>query len=325
MTPPFEIGEKLPGLVRQMLAGYESDPVLRHIDRAVLPSRAETEEMIGYLLELMYPGFFGRQDLTRHNIPYHVGELLSRIGRLAYRQICKCLNCVEETGKLSPDTGVPRETRARTVTLDFLARLPVIRHALAGDVQAAFDGDPAALNTDEVVLAYPGTLAITIYRLAHGLHELGVPLLPRMMTEWGHAHTGIDIHPGAKVGQNFFIDHGTGVVIGETAVIGDNVKMYQGVTLGALSIPKDERGRAIRTTKRHPTVRDAVTLYANAIVLGGETVVGESSVIGGSVFVTSTVPANSTVSINPPELRVRDRTRREGKDGQRTWLPDYQI
>ncbi len=188
--------------------------------------------------------------------------------------------------------------------------IPAVRELLAGDVQAAFDGDPAALNIDEVILAYPGLLAISVQRLAHPLYELEVPLMPRIMSEWAHARTGIDIHPGANIGRNFFIDHGTGVVIGETTDIGDNVKIYQGVTLGALSFPKDERGRVIRQAKRHPTVRDNVTIYANAIILGGDTVIGENSVIGGSVFVTSSVPPNSVVTFKPPELRLK--TRGEG-------------
>jgi serine O-acetyltransferase len=230
------------------------------------------------------------------------------------------------SGKRAGATGGSISGRAREVTLKFLERLPAIRAMLAGDVQAGYDGDPAALNTDEVILAYPGVLAVTVYRLAHELHVLSVPLLPRMMTEWSHATTGIDIHPGAKIGRSLFIDHGTGVVIGETAEIGDHVKIYQGVTLGALSIPRDERGRVIRSTKRHPTVKDNVTVYANAIVLGGETVLEENSVIGGSVFLTSSVPAGSTVTINPPELRVRSRNGRPGQaPAERVWLPDYQI
>jgi serine O-acetyltransferase len=187
---------------------------------------------------------------------------------------------------------------------------------LAGDVQAAFDGDPAAVNFDEVILAYPGVLAISVHRLAHRLYELDVPLMPRIMSEWAHLQTGIDIHPGARVGRNFFIDHGTGVVIGETTDIGDNVKVYQGVTLGALSFPKDERGRVIREAKRHPTVEDDVTLYANAIVLGGDTVLGRGSVIGGSVFITTSVPPGSIVTFKPPELRVKP------KSGKKVEKPD---
>ena len=215
------------------------------------------------------------------------------------------------------------------MTLTFLENIPVVREILASDVQAAYDGDPAALNFDEVILAYPGLLAISVHRLAHSLYELDVPLMPRIMSEWAHAETGIDIHPGANIGPNFFIDHGTGVVIGETTDIGNHVKIYQGVTLGALSFPKDERGRLIRGSKRHPTVKDNVTIYANAIILGGETVIGEGSVVGGSVFVTSSVPPHSQVTIKPPELRLRPRS--DGKPAKSKepdeleTMPDYMI
>jgi serine O-acetyltransferase len=175
------------------------------------------------------------------------------------------------------------------------------------DVQAAYDGDPAASSLDEVILAYPGMLAVTVHRVAHELHVMGVPLMPRIMSEWAHSRSGTDIHPGARIGRSFFIDHATGVVVGETTTIGANVKLYQGVTLGALSIPKDERGRVIRDTKRHPTVEDGVTIYANATVLGGRTVVGADSVVGGSVFVTESVPPSTRVALRPPEVTVRAR------------------
>jgi len=174
-------------------------------------------------------------------------------------------------------------------------------------VQAAFDGDPAATNLDEVILAYPGVLAVSVYRIAHALYDLGVPMMARIMTEWAHSKTGADIHPGANIGAAFFIDHATGVVIGETTVIGDGVKLYQGVTLGALSFPRDASGQIIRGKKRHPTVESGSTLYANATVLGGQTVVGADSVIGGSVFLTRSVPPRSRVSLKEPELRVATR------------------
>jgi serine O-acetyltransferase len=189
----------------------------------------------------------------------------------------------------------------------FLGRLPEIRALLVRDVQAAFDGDPAATNLDEVILAYPGVLAVSVYRIAHALHDLGVPMMARIMTEWAHSKTGCDIHPGAKIGAGFFIDHATGVVIGETTEIGEGVKLYQGVTLGALSLPKDASGHIIRGRKRHPTVENGSTLYANATVLGGQTVVGSESVIGGSVFLTRSIPPRSRVSLKEPDLRVASR------------------
>jgi serine O-acetyltransferase len=189
----------------------------------------------------------------------------------------------------------------------FLGRLPEIRALLVKDVQAAYDGDPAASNLDEVILAYPGVLAVSVYRIAHALYDLGVPMMARIMTEWAHSKTGCDIHPGAKIGPGFFIDHATGVVIGETSDIGEGVKLYQGVTLGALSLPKDANGQIIRGNKRHPTVENGSTLYANATVLGGKTVVGADSVIGGSVFLTRSIPPRSRVSLKEPDLRVASR------------------
>ncbi len=320
MTDDFTAGPRLPILVDAIVSSYKELPGCEHIDRAYLPARDAVEELIERLLELVYPGFFGRQDLTRHNVPYHVGELLPRLGLLAHEQIRKSLCYMEELEGRSGDGAC--DEQAGELTARFLETVPRVRKMLDGDVQAAYDGDPAALNTDEVILAYPGLLAVTVYRFAHVLHELGVPLMARMMGEWAHAKVGVDIHPGARVGRNFFIDHATGVVIGETTDIGDNVKLYQGVTLGALSFPKDERGRLIRGYKRHPTVGNNVTIYANAIILGGETHIGDHSVIGGSVFLTSSVPPYSTVTFKPPELKIKDRSLGAAAA---TPLPDYQI
>ncbi|HVY45217.1 MAG TPA: serine O-acetyltransferase [Minicystis sp.] len=300
MTPGCEA--ELPGLVDALLTSYRSDARGHHINRRFLPSRDEIIECVGLLLQLFYPGYFGRQDLTDENVGYHVGNVLSTLREKLVRQIemsiCYRRECEEENPP--PCGGV-----ARRIAVEFLRRLPELRAQLLGDVQAAFDGDPAAVNLDEVILAYPGLLAITVYRVAHELHVLGVPLMPRIMTEWAHAHTGADIHPGANIGPSFFIDHATGVVVGETTDIGANVKLYQGVTLGALSVPRDGDGRAIRGTKRHPTVEDGVTVYANATVLGGSTVLGDGSVIGGSVFITKSIPAGSRVAVKPPELKVK--------------------
>ena len=187
-----------------------------------------------------------------------------------------------------------------------MEQIPEVRQLLATDVQAAYDGDPACKSLDEVIFCYPGLEAITVYRLAHRLHKLGVPLIPRIMTEWAHSRTGIDIHPGATIGQYFFIDHGTGVVIGETTEIGEWVKLYQGVTLGALSFATDADGNLVRGTKRHPTIEDHVVIYANATVLGGKTVIGHHAVIGSSVWITSSVTPHATVTMEKPRLNVRD-------------------
>jgi serine O-acetyltransferase len=310
MSFSFQIGEQLPGLVDKVLESYNSDCRTRHIDRAYLPSRSKIVEIIHCLLELSYPGFYGRQNLNEHNIKFHIGEMLPKVGEKIYEQILQAL-CYEAECRNNgdnPDFDVNKcDCRARDITMRFLDMIPGIREMLAGDVQAAYDGDPAATNTDEVILAYPGVLAVTVYRYAHELHKMNVPLVPRIMTEWAHTTAGVDIHPGAKIGRNFFVDHATGVVIGETSEIGDNVKLYQGVTLGAMSFPKDERGQLIRGYKRHPTVKDNVTIYANATILGGDTVVDQNSEINGSVFLVSSVPANTTVGVKPPELKVRKR------------------
>jgi serine O-acetyltransferase len=290
-------------LVDALIDSYRGDERGRHINRHFLPSRTEIIEILEILLQLLYPGYHGRQDLTDENAPFHVGVLLSTLREKLERQIELSL-CFTAEGA-GPQLDVPKCHRsAREIATTFLARLPAVRAMLLSDVQAAFDGDPAALNCDEVILAYPGYLAITVQRLAHELYAMKVPIMPRIMTEWAHARSGADIHPGAEIGGSFFIDHATGVVIGETTKIGSRVRLYQGVTLGALSLPRDGGGRVIRSAKRHPTVEDDVTIYANATVLGGETVLGKGCVIGGSLFVTRSVPPGARVALKPPEVRV---------------------
>lgn len=296
---------ELPELVEKLVASYRSDPRAHHINRRFLPSRSEIVRCCELLLQLLYPGYFGRQDLTDQNISYHVGVLLSDLRNTLIKQVGLCLCYSSELQGPAPDNADAKHSDATTLVNRFLSRLPELRAVLITDVQAAFDGDPAAVNLDEIILAYPGLLAITIYRIAHELHALGIALMPRIMTEWAHSKTGADIHPGAQIGRSFFLDHATGAVVGETSTIGSNVKLYQGVTLGALSHPRDENGRVIRGTKRHPTVHDGVTVYANATVLGGQTALGEESVIGGSVFLTQSVPPRSRVATKRPELQVR--------------------
>jgi serine O-acetyltransferase len=300
---------RLGAVVDGLLASYRRDPRGQHVNRRFLPSRDEILEIVQLLFQLFYPGYVGRQDLTDEDLAYHVGTLVSTLREKLVRQVETCLCFAAES---EGEASRPCAGEARRVATEFLDRLPAIRDALILDVQAAYDGDPAAESLDEVILAYPGFLAITVHRVAHELHGMGVPLMPRIMSEWAHSHSGADIHPGARIGRSFFIDHSTGVVVGETTQIGANVKLYQGVTLGALSIPRDERGRVIRDTKRHPTVRDGVTIYANATVLGGQTVVGADSVVGGSVFVTQSVPASTRVALRPPEMTLR--TKSDGDD-----------
>ncbi len=304
--PAQHLGEALPKLVARIVQSYNADGRTQHIDREFLPSRKIIIEVCNLLLELTYPGYIGRRGLTRHNISFHVGELLPRLWELLAGEITQCL-CQERETSETPAEASCDECRSQAADLAsrFVTRIPDVRAMLADDVQAAYDGDPAATGTAEVILAYPAILAITIFRYAHELYAMNVPLIPRIMTEHAHYLTGIDIHPGARIGRCFFIDHGTGVVIGETTDIGDHVKMYQGVTLGALSFPKDERGRLIRGYKRHPTIGHHVTIYAGATVLGGETHLGEGCIVGGSVFLTRSVEAGHQVSLSPPVLRVR--------------------
>ncbi len=294
-----------------MLDSYAEDPRALCVTQRYLPSREAIVEILGLVLDLMYPGYFGQRDVSRETLGERVGDLVARLEPKLEREIENCLCYGRERRSGAEGTVVPLNgecaPRARELTQAFLARLPQVRRLLVQDVQAAFDGDPAATNLDEIILAYPGVLAVSVYRVAHVMYEFGVPMIARIMTEWAHSRTGCDIHPGAKIGPAFFIDHATGVVIGETTEIGSGVKLYQGVTLGALSFPRDSTGQIIRGRKRHPTVESGTTLYANATVLGGQTVVGEGSVIGGSVFLARSVPPRSRVSLKEPELRVATR------------------
>jgi serine O-acetyltransferase len=289
-----------------LVDSYRGDERARHVSRVYLPSREAIVEILDSVLSLMYPGYFGRPELNDNNLEAYVTDKLAALMPKLERELEHCLCYSREREKSASGFG-ECAPRARELAEQFLRKLPEIRGLLIGDVQAAFDGDPAALNIDEIILSYPGVLAVSVYRIGHVLYQLGVPMMARIMTEWAHSKTGCDIHPGATIGAAFFIDHATGVVIGETTNIGDGVKLYQGVTLGALSFPRDSSGNIIRGKKRHPTVESGATLYANATVLGGETVVGANSVIGGSVFLARSVPPRSRVSLKEPELRVATR------------------
>jgi serine O-acetyltransferase len=299
------LNEELEKLTRSILASYDSDERTRRIGLMFLPSRSRIVEILDLMRQILFPGFFGAKHLTPQNVPFHVGSLLVRIGADLAEQINHFL-CVERNCETCDDPSPCREEAERTAAT-FLAGIPAIREALALDAQAAYDGDPAAKSIADVIYSYPGYYAITVYRIAHELLTLGVAIMPRIMSEHAHSVTGCDIHPGARIGSSFFIDHGTGVVIGETTHIGDRVKIYQGVTLGALSFPKDERGRVIKGLQRHPTIENDVTIYANATILGGETVIGEGSTIGGNTFVTRPVPAHSVAMQGAAELQVKSK------------------
>jgi len=321
-----ELQDRLPGIVDSLVKSVVGEPRIQHLNRVFLPSTAGIVEIIGKLRELIFPGYFGKQGLNSANISFRVGELVMELTDLLYDQVRCCLRYRQNIPGQNGDGEKCEvcDTEAARVVAEFFDRIPQVRELLASDVQVAFDSDPAATSTDETIFCYPGLFAITVQRLAHEFYKLDVPMLPRIMTEHAHSVTGIDIHPGAKLGRSVFIDHGTGIVIGETTEIGQNVKIYQGVTLGALA---PAFGQMLRGTKRHPTIEDNVTIYAGATILGGDTVIGAGSVIGGNVFVTSSIPANNVVSAEPPMLRYRERRARGGKskDGLPEFLLDFQI
>ena len=297
----------LSSLVKAIVSSYQSEPRTSHIGTASLPSRDEVVEIIKLFRELLFPGYFGKQDLRLEALEYHVGDNLAALHDQFFRQVYAAFrHQALRSGYSSEDV----EERATTVVREVLEGIPQLREILATDVQAAFDGDPAATSLDETIFSYPGVLAVTVYRIAHELHRREVPLIPRMMSEYAHSRTGVDIHPGAVIGDHFFIDHGTGVVIGETVIIGRHVKIYQGVTLGATST---RGGQSLRGVKRHPTLKDHVTIYSGASVLGGDTVLGEGAVINGNAFITQSVPAHTRVSVKNPELQYRNGKAQEFK------------
>lgn len=280
--------------VGELSAKYQSEELLRGKDGRNLPNRAAVIDIVRDMRAVMFPGYFGYDTsasiFPKHYLGYRLNDLFDRLCaqiRIALRFSKEIENEKEE---------------AERITAAFIKKLPKVQELLLKDVQAGFDGDPAAKSKEEVVFSYPGFMAIYTYRIAHLLYEEGVPFIPRIMTEYAHGKTGIDINPGADIGEYFFIDHGTGVVIGETTTIGNNVKLYQGVTLGALSTRK---GQQLSGVKRHPTIGDNVTIYANSTVLGGETVIGENSIVAGNTFITESIPANTKVSAKSPELVMK--------------------
>ena len=301
---------RLPDVTDQVVATYSQIGTINHLGHSPLPHNDAVIEITHDLMEVIYPGYQRRQKLHAGNVAYHVGDLLEGLNNALTQQIARALRhkqaLANSDDPQSADANDAFEELAKQKTIALLASLPRLRELLATDVQAAYDGDPAAQGLDEIILCYPGLQAITVHRLAHELYGLDVPFIPRMMAEWSHNRTGIDIHPGATIGPSFFIDHGTGVVIGETTEIAAHVKLYQGVTLGALSFPKDDSGQLVRGQKRHPTIEEGVVIYANATVLGGETVIGARSVIGASVSLIQSVPPNTVVTIEKPQLKFRE-------------------
>jgi serine O-acetyltransferase len=290
--------EKIPAIAEDIIHICDEVKCFTHVEFDPIPSRDTVVSLIDQFRELVFPGYFSNEKLDPVNLRYSLGQAVSRFFDSLSHQVA--LSVQHECFRHNRPCARHTETGYR-VALDVLRAVPEIRKTLAADVQAAFDGDPAAASHDEIIFSYPGMYALTVYRLAHQLHQLEVPLLPRIMTEYAHSHTGIDIHPGARIGRCFVIDHGTGVVIGETAQIGDNVRIYQGVTLGALSLPREMVAK-LRHKKRHPTIEDNVIIYSGATILGGETVIGANTTIGGNVWLTESVPANTRVMLEAPKL-----------------------
>ena len=292
------IRSRLPGIAEEIIESCNDRQCYTHVDYEPIPSRESVIEIINRFREILFPGYFNRGKLDPVNLRYSMGESAANLFDILSDQIGRSIrhDCIRYDQNCSDC-----EEQGHLIALRLLEQIPNIRKTLATDVQAAYEGDPAAKSYDEIIFSYPGVFAITVYRVAHKLFEYGVPLLPRIMTEYAHSVTGIDIHPGAQIEESFVMDHGTGVVIGETTDIGQNVRIYQGVTLGALSIPKDSADQ-FRGKKRHPTIQDDVIIYSGATILGGDTVIGARSVIGGNVWLTESVPADTTVVMETPRL-----------------------
>jgi serine O-acetyltransferase len=296
--PAARGAEELEAVVEQLCA---TGRLVRHAGRVAcaepLPSRDRVHEIVEALRSVLFPGYFGASEVRRGTLRFHIGHTLDGVERELEQQIKRGLAFVCE-GETADECSNECAQKAARVTVAFLQRLPEIQRLVSTDVQAAYEGDPAARSPGEAIFSYPGLLAVTNYRIAHELFLLEVPVLPRMITEHAHSITGIDIHPGASIGGHFFIDHGTGVVIGETCIIGEQVRLYQGVTLGAKSFPLDAEGNPIKGIARHPILEDEVIVYSGATILGRITI-GKGAVIGGNVWLTRSVPANARIMMQP--------------------------
>ena len=296
--------KSMKSLVEQLLESYADCGGINHLTGANLPSKMAVAALTQDLLHIIFPGFISEQQVSMADLPRETETRLTSLEIRLQLEIAKSLDMLPIAGQ-----------NAESITLEFLRKLPDVRGVIQTDVEAAFEGDPAAASKEEVVLAYPGVEAVAVYRMAHVLYELGVAFLPRMMTEWAHSRTGIDLHPGAVIGSHFFIDHGTGVVIGGTAKIGNRVRLYQGVGLVARSLAKhverDEQGHAL-SGKRHPTVGDDVTIYANSTIVGGDTVIGDRSIVGGNVWLTTSIPSDSVAIYEAQQLSIHPKERLAG-------------
>jgi len=293
--------EALPEIIDSIVASCQDGTCFSHVSPELIPSRSAVIDILTCLRQLLFPGYFRRQNIDPINLKYEIGHMITILFEMLARQITHSFRhqCLRYN---LPCVGCEEKGYQETAT--FLFTIPTLQAVLATDVRAAYEGDPAAGSYDEIIFSYPGLFTISVYRVAHELFKQKIPLLPRMMTEYAHSITGIDIHPGASIGESFFIDHGTGVVIGETSKIGNRVRLYQGVTLGALSLPK-EAGELLRGKKRHPTIEDEVIIYSGATILGGNTVIGARSTIGGNVWITESVPPDTRVIMEEPRLHYK--------------------
>ena len=296
----------LDAIKQALLDSYENDGGINHLDGTNLPSQESVNRLCADFMHLLFPGFFESRGLARQEVPEVVDELLRRVAERLTAELEKSLRF----GRMA-DPG----TQAAAHATHLLEQLPALRRLVHTDVSAAYHGDPAARSIDEIIVAYPCVLVISLQRIAHVLYQRGVPLLPRMMTEYAHERTGCDIHPGAEIGPHFFIDHCTGVVIGETATLGHHVKIYQGVTLGAKSFEVDNDGNPIKGVKRHPDVEDHVTIYAHATILGGDTRIGAHSVVGANVWLLQSIPPHSLAYNKGSMLAIRPRKKKEAMLG----------
>jgi serine O-acetyltransferase len=292
------LNDKVPPVVKALVDAWQTEDCFDHVGPVPIPSHKATIDIIYQVRQILFPGYFTKTKLHASNLEYYLGKEASELyERLTHEIIMAIRHDCRRTNQ--PCTQC--EKRGHRMALSFIQTLPGISALLSTDIRATLEGDPATASSDEVIFCYPGLLATSIYRMAHELYLLQVPIIPRIMTEHAHSLTGIDIHPGASIGPRFFIDHGTGVVIGETTRIGANVRLYQGVTLGALSLPKDA-GRTLQQVKRHPTIEDDVIIYANTTILGGNTEIGTRSIIGGNIWLTESVPPDTKVMLKRPEL-----------------------
>jgi serine O-acetyltransferase len=294
-----DLGNKLTAIAESIVVTYEKDGGINRIDGVNLPAPEPVVGILDDIMEMLFPGYFGKRVPARANILFFVQSAIDRLFLSLLEEFKRACQYAQSVGEFD---GEITKTTCEEKALQLIAAIPEIRSMLKLDIGAGFEGDPAGKSTEEIISCYPYVFAVATHRIAHEIYSMQIPMIPRIMSEWAHRRTGIDIHPGARIGKSFFIDHGTGVVIGETAEIGDNVKLYQGVTLGALSFPKNADGSLIKGGKRHPTIEDRVTIYSGATILGGKTIIGKDSIIGANTWITASVPPGTLVTFQEQQV-----------------------